>query len=350
MSDEVQCPNSGQKSQRVIVTTPSRDQTVSGELDPQARAILEMLIESRIAPTHTLSVEQARAAFAERRALEVHADDPSVLVEHHSFAAVPSRVIRFITFTPTKCSPASTIVYCHGGGWVLGRADDFVSHCKALASSCASTVISVDYRLAPEHRFPCALEDVIMTARWIRDHGAGLGIDADRMGIAGDSAGGNLAAASCLSLRDSGDPCLSFQVLFYPALSDKLDSRSHQEFATGYMLSTQDMAWFWSKYLDPGTATTSAYAAPLEAEDLSDLPPAFIATAEFDPLRDEGEAYGHRLRAADVSCETVRAKGLIHGFLGMTRLIDEAQRMIDHVGIWLESLLKGDQAGERKEP
>jgi acetyl esterase len=217
------------------------------------------------------------------------------------------------------------IVYFHGGGWTIGDLDTGDSVCRFLALEAAATVLSVDYRLAPEHPFPAAVEDALAAFRWAADNDARLGVDPGRVAVAGDSAGGNLAAAVSLLARDSGGPSPAMQVLIYPITDAVGGQSSRAEFAKGFLLSKADMDWFERHYLPEGADHTDPRVSVLRAGDLSGLPPAYIATAGFDPLRDEGEAYAERMRDAGVPVTLRRHQGLIHGFANMTAVSPTAR-------------------------
>ena len=196
-------------------------------------------------------------------------------------------------------------------------------------------MLSVDYRLAPEHRFPTAAEDAYAAAEWMSRQAPDLGVDPRRIAVGGDSAGGNLAAVAALMARDRGGPPLSFQLLVYPVTDHDLDTPSYRQNADGYLLTREAMRWFWNHYLGGTGAGHHPYASPLRAERLTGLPPALVQTAEFDPLRDEGEAYAWRLRAAGVPVTLTRYPGMIHGFQGLNGYCPEAAWAVRHVGDFL---------------
>jgi len=225
--------------------------------------------------------------------------------------------------------PLPVVVYLHGGGWVSMsiRTHDLI--CRRLARAAGALVVSVEYRLAPEHPYPVPLDDAYAAVAWVAEHAAGLGGDPDRVAVMGDSAGGNLAAAVALRARESGGPALRAQVLVYPALDPSCASASHRENGEGYVLDEPSLRWFWAQYLGRDGNEKDALAAPACADDLHGLPPATIVTAEFDPLRDEGEEYGARLRDAGVPVTVRRFDGMIHGFLGMPAMFDEADAAMD---------------------
>ncbi|MFB6296440.1 MAG: alpha/beta hydrolase [Halobacteriales archaeon] len=220
-------------------------------------------------------------------------------------------------YTPEGEGPFPVLTFYHGGGWVIGTLDTHEPICRALAGAADCVVVSVDYRLAPEHPFPAALEDCYAATRWVSDNAATLHADPDRVAVGGDSAGGNLAAAVAQACRDHGGPELVHQLLVYPVTDHAFDTDSYAENAEGYFLTRADMEWFWDHYLDSRFDGNNPYASPLRARDLGGLPPASVVTAGFDPLRDEGIAYAKRLDAAGVAVEHHHYDGAIHGFFGM---------------------------------
>ncbi len=220
-------------------------------------------------------------------------------------------------YEPDADGPAPVVVYFHGGGWVVGNLDTHDATCRTLAAESGSVVVSVDYRLAPEHPFPAPVEDCYAALEWVAENAAVVGGDPGRLAVAGDSAGGNLAAAVALLARDRDGPSLAHQVLVYPVTDFDLTTDSYEENAEGYFLTREDMAWFWDHYLERPVDRSNPYAAPLQARDLSNLPPATVVTAGFDPLRDEGVAYADRLDEAGTSVSHHHYEGVIHGFFGM---------------------------------
>ncbi len=215
---------------------------------------------------------------------------------------------------------SGAVVFFHGGGWVVGDLATHDNLCRALANAAGCLVAAVDYRLAPEHKFPAAPEDAFAATRWVQSSAVDLGIDKGREGaplvaVAGDSAGGNLAAVVSLMCRDRGGPLPALQVLVYAATDYNVETASYRACAEGYMLTRDAMHWFWQQYLERDQDGYEPYASPLRANDLSGLPRALVMTAEFDPLCDEGEAYANRLKAAGVPTRLVRYDGQIHGFL-----------------------------------
>lgn len=225
--------------------------------------------------------------------------------------------------------PPPVVVFLHGGGWVLCGLDTHDQTCRALTRDAGAITVSVDYRLAPDDRFPAAAEDAYAATVWAAAHVDELGGDPRRLAVAGDSAGGNLAAATALMARDRGGPALAFQLLVYPVLDHRRDTPSHRENAEGFFLTGTHMRWYWEQYLGPDGDGAHPYASPVLADDLTGLPPAHIVTAECDPLRDEGEDYARRLRDTGVPVEVVRYDGMFHGFFGMADLLPGARRAQD---------------------
>jgi acetyl esterase len=295
-------------------------------LDPTVKALIEVMEANWPDLEHTPAAQVRETTRANNAAAAQAGPPPREVakVEDRSVEGpggpIPVRIYWPLGATGTP----PLVVYFHGGGWVICDLDSHDAGCRALANETGSVVVSVDYRLAPEHRYPAAPEDSYAATVWAAEHATELGADANRLGVAGDSAGGNLAAVVALMARDRHGPPLRFQLLVYP-VTDVSPGRdrhpSQTDNATGYFLTTTGMDWFRAQYLPEGEDGSDPYASPFMARDVSGLPPAFIVTAEFDPLRDEGEAYGAKLAAAGVPVETLRAEGLFHGFFGMGELI-----------------------------
>jgi acetyl esterase len=226
---------------------------------------------------------------------------------------------------PTSSPPRPLIVYFHGGGWCVGGLGTHDGACRFLATHGGANVLSVDYRLAPEHPFPAAVDDALAAFRWAAESPEALGADPARIAVAGDSAGGNLAAAVSLLARDLDGPKPALQALIYPVTDAVGGQRSRDLFARGFLLTKADMDWFESHYLPDPATSADPRVSVLRAEDLAGLPPAYVATAGFDPLRDEGEAYAERMRAAGVRVALRRHTGLIHGFANMTAISSTAR-------------------------
>ncbi len=242
--------------------------------------------------------------------------------------AIPMRLYRPKGAAPTTLLPA--LIYYHGGGWVIGDLDSHDVLCRQLCNASGAAVVSVDYRLAPEHRFPAAVEDGNAALFWIAANAANLGIDGTRLAIGGDSAGGNLAAVAAIAARDRGGPALRLQLLIYPAVDFAAQSGSYTSEANILPLTDKAMAWFQDHYLgnDKRTAAQDWRASPLRALSHANLPAAYILTAEHDVLRDEGRDYGNTLEAAGVAVERVNFPGMIHGFITMGRIVADADKAV----------------------
>jgi acetyl esterase len=226
---------------------------------------------------------------------------------------------------------AGAVVYFHGGGWVIGSVQTHDAYCRQLADAAQCVVASVEYRRAPEHPFPAAAEDAYAAVCWLAEHARQLNMNPAKLAVAGDSAGGNLAAVAALMARDRGGPPLAFQLLIYPAVDCDFQRPSYVELADGYLLTRASMEWFWRQYVTRKEQAHDPYVAPLRARSLAGLPPALVITAEYDPLRDEGEAYALRLRDEGVEAKLSRYDGMIHGFVRRTRFFDQARLALDEV-------------------
>ena len=234
-------------------------------------------------------------------------------------------------YAPAGDGPFPIAMMFHGGGWVIGDLDTADGQCRGVRDSAGCVVVSVDYRLAPEHRFPAAAEDCYAATCWARENAASLQGDPERFAVVGDSAGGNLAAVVALMARDRRGPAIDLQVLVYPVTDGvTFDTPSYRDNADGYMLTTEAMHWFWDQYAD-SAERANPYASPARADDLADLPPALVLTAEFDPLRDEGEAYAARLEAAGNRVQCERLDGLIHGFFSHGAVVPAARPGMEKV-------------------
>jgi len=280
---------------------------------------------------------QARAAFEQMRlplpVEEVaHVEDRTV---PGPGGAIPVRVYR----PATAATPAAALVWFHGGGWVIGSLDSHDGLCRALANKTDAVIVSVDYRLAPEARYPAAAEDCYAATRWVAENGAAIGADGARIAVGGDSAGGNLAAAVSLMARDRSGPALRHQVLTYPVTDHDFERPSYRDNAEGYLLTRGAMQWFWDHYVPDRAQRNDAYAAPLRAEKLVGLPPATVITAEYDPLRDEGEAYAARLREAGVPTVATRYDGQIHGFVSLFEVFEQGKAGVAQIAAALRAAL-----------
>jgi acetyl esterase len=295
-------------------------------LDPQAKALLEQIPVADMPDFDTLNPAVVRKAFSAFGAL---AEDVELAGIENRSVPGPAGEIPVRIYTPEGSGPFPLVVFFHGGGFVVCDLDTHDGTCRQLSLRSGCVVVSVDYRLAPEHRFPAGLEDCYAATCWSIEHAADLGVDARRAAVAGDSAGGNLAAAVSLMARDRKGPALVHQLLVYPVTNHAFDTASYRDNAEGYLLSRDMMEWFWKHYLKTPGDGASPLASPLRAESLAALPSATVITAEFDPLRDEGAAYAARLREAGVPTRHAHYDGMFHGFWSMTGLLDRAQEAMD---------------------
>ncbi len=290
-------------------------------LNPVVDAMLQQMAEAGGPALHEMTPVEGRAMY--RMMNEGASKEDLASVSDESANGVPVRVYR-----PTLNTKLPCLVYYHGGGWVIGDLETHDSPCRLLARQTGCVVVAVDYRLAPEHPFPVPLDDCFTATQWVVDNAARLDIDAEKVAVGGDSAGGNLAACVCIKAREQNGPSIVHQVLVYPVTDAAMDTESYVENADGYMLTRDSMVWFWDNYI--GTHNKDNYLiSPLKAEDLSDLPSATVLTAEFDPLRDEGESYGARLLAAGVATQVKRYDGLVHGFISTVDILDPAKEAVE---------------------
>lgn len=305
-------------------------------LDPKFKAMLEIPGMQLGAPPPEVTPDMMREGA---RALLPPVEPPPVYEVRNLEIPGPAGPLRARLYHPSVARPLPTIVFLHGGGFVLCDLESHDVTCRTLANASGCAVVAVDYRLAPETRFPGPVEDAYAAVQWVAAHGAAHGLDGARLAIAGDSAGGNLAAAAALLARSRGGPKILHQALICPVTDAACDTRSMHEFATGYMLSRELMQWFWERYLAKPEDAANPLASPLRERDLAGLPPATIVTAEFDPLRDEGEAYADRLRAAGVSVIARMYPGMIHDFPQMPLVTEVAERALADVAQDLRAAL-----------
>jgi acetyl esterase len=313
------------------------------ELNADAQKVCDLIVASGRPPIETLTPPEARQAYlASRAALQ---PEPEPVVEVVALAAagpagpIPLRLYRGQGCA--KASPQPALVYLHGGGWVIGDLESHDQVCRALANAASCIVLAVDYRLAPEHKFPAAAEDAIAALQWIATHAARLGVDASRLAVGGDSAGGNLAAVAAIDARNRGGPPLRLQVLVYPAADMSRDWPSAERHAHQLPLTRAAMDWFIVQYLRSPADKADWRASPLRAASLKGLPAAFIVTAGFDLLCDEGQAYAQALRTAGVPVVHEPFPGQIHGFLSMGRIVADSRRLIEMAAARLKRAFAG---------
>ena len=290
-------------------------------LDPTVEVMLQQMAEAQGPALNEMSPPEAREMY---RTLNEASPKPEVTsVEDRKAGEIPIRIYKV-----SEQGEQPVVVFFHGGGWVIGDLETHDSACRQLAIAAKCTVIAVDYRLAPEHPFPASIDDCFEATKWVAENAVSLGVDAGKLSVAGDSAGGNLAACVCLKARDASGPAIGFQLLIYPVTDASMNTESYEANKDGYMLTRDGMQWFWDHYTG-GQQVNNPHASPMSAPDLSGLPAACVITAEYDPLRDEGEAYGEALQAAGVTTNTVRFDGMIHGFIAMTDMLEGSRKAMD---------------------
>lgn len=325
-------------------------------LDPQAHALLKLMIDNGVPPVQTLGVAQARETYNARKSF-TQPDAPQVanVIDHwvtpqaalaHGVSTQESIAVR--EYWPTQVGGQQdskgrlgALIYLHGGGWTIGNIETHDVLCRSLCEQSSCVVFSVDYAMGPEHAFPAAYFDVLDVYDWIQARIARLelNIDPHRVALGGDSAGGNLAAAACLGLRGQAiEPC--FQLLIYPATNMLCDAPSHGQFGKGYMLTSEAIEWFRGNYVQDASLYTDWRASPLFASSHAALPPAFVLIAGFDPLSDEGLMYADVLSKAGVKTQVINFERQIHGFITMGRVIDEANTAVSVCALSLRNALK----------
>ncbi|MFE0020998.1 alpha/beta hydrolase [Amycolatopsis sp. NPDC059021] len=300
-------------------------------LDRTAFLVAQAIAAAMPAPVRELGAETARAMLA-----STPSEVPLTPLDRVEDLAVPTRAgqLRARRYH-APAAPDGVLLYLHGGGFVLGTLDGADEACRAIAARSGWDVVSLEYRLAPEDPFPAALEDAIDTIAWLRKNGS------DRIAVGGDSAGGNLAAALCLYLREHGLPLPDTQILVYPAVDDRFSTPSWTEFADAPLLTTADARWLWEQYVGGSSAAIDQYAAPMKAASLRDLPPALVLTAEIDPLRDDAEAYAGRLRTDGVPTTLIRHNGVFHGFFTEVGTFPQTGAALDDVARHLRAIDSG---------
>jgi acetyl esterase len=306
-------------------------------VDPQIQALLDL--GSGVPATNTLSVADARAQYEARIALM--APPAAVAAVTERTIPGPGGELRLRIYRPAGPGPLPILAFFHGSGFVLCSLDTHDGMCRNLCAGAGCIVASVDYRLAPEHKFPAGLDDCVAATGWLAAHAAELDGDAGRIAVAGDSAGGNLAAAAALRIRDECGLVLCGQLLIYPVTDYHTPGTpSYRENAEGYGLTRDTMVWFWDHYLADPDDAAHPYASPMRAPDLGGLPPALVVTAEYDPLRDEGGHYAGKLRAAGGCAVTSRWPGMNHGFFFWVGRVDKAGEAMDASCTWLREVFR----------
>jgi acetyl esterase len=309
-------------------------------LDPAAKNLLDLLAAAGRPKVWQIGPVEGRQSLRQLAQVADAKDVPIGRVEDGAWPG-PAGALPYRSYTPIEAAgePLPALVYFHGGGFVIGDLDTHDGLCRLFANASGCRVISVEYRLAPEHKFPAAVEDAYAAACWVAAHARELGIDPGRIAIGGDSAGANLAAVVCQLAKQAGAPRLALQLLLYPATDSATETASRWALAQGYLLEKKSMEWFFEQYVEPGTDPKDPRLSPLLAPDLSGLPPAHIHTAEFDPLRDEGKAYADKLARAGVKVEYTCHPGMIHHFFCLAGAIPYARTAIANAGAAIKQAL-----------
>ena len=311
------------------------------KLDADAAAVYQAFQEAGRPPYETLTPDEARTFYLQARFVanpeppELKSVQPLAIPSPHG--SIPARI--YTPLQPRQTGGlAPCLVFFHGGGWVIGDLDTHDVVCRKLADEGRLIVISVDYRRAPEHKFPSAVDDAITATKWIAGNAGQLGIDASRLMVGGDSAGGNLAAVVAIAARDGNGPALAGQVLIYPATDFAMTHPSHREPETSILLTHTVIRWFRDHYLNAIADGQDWRASPARVKTLAGLPPAYVLTAGADPLRDEGDEYAQRLKQAGVAVTYRTFPGQFHGFFTMGKLLQQANVAASEIGAWLKAL------------
>jgi len=306
--------------------------------DPEVQSLLAHLAASGRPSSLTLPLEEGRRNFTDLMVSLAEPEPAGETTETQVPGPAGPIPVRVYRPAPSEQGTPPLVAFFHGGGWVFGGLDSHDPMCRGLLRHSGAVVVAVDYRRPPEAPFPAAFEDCLAVVEYLRDHGGALGGDPERMAVAGDSSGGNLAAAVSLSLRGTASP-LRLQLLFYPALDPRMSSPSYHEHADDPFLSRAEMEQYWPRYLGGSVGAPSPFAAPALADDLAGVAPAHITVAGQDPLRDDGLAYRHQLAAAGVPVELVRHDEMVHGFLSFTKWLNAGRQGIVDAGRALRSAL-----------
>lgn len=309
-------------------------------LDPQVKELLATLAAKKAPRLWDMSLAAGRALYR-TTAHMLDLKDISIGQIENRVLPGPAGDIAVRLYTPVAASSGALplLVYFHGGGFVIGDLDTHDATCRILCNESGVKLMAVDYRLAPEHKFPAALEDAFAAVAWAEKNAAAINIDANRIAVGGDSAGACLAAQVCQRARAEKNPRISFQLLIYPVTDFAADTQSRRQFARGYVLEKESIDWFFGHYVPEHMSFDDVTLSPLRCEDFSNLPPAYVLTAEFDPLRDEGKAYAECLMKAGVEVRYVEEAGVIHGFCNMTGVIEKARTALKDAATALSKAL-----------
>lgn len=311
-------------------------------LDPIVKGLLDQMAANPMPKLWEVSPAQGRELYRTMAQMLEPQGIAIGKVDNLTIPAPSGGELKLRVYTPVAAGSTAlpAVVYFHGGGWVIGDLDTHDTLCRTLATEAGARVISVDYRLAPENKFPTAAEDSYAAAKWVEEHAAKLGIDPNRIAVAGDSAGGNLAAVVCLMAKQKGSPHVVYQLLIYPVTQWKAETISMNTFAEGYFLEKRAMHWFFDQYA-PAADPNDWRVSPLAAADVAGLPRAYIVTAGFDPLRDEGKAYADKLNRAGVAAVYVDYPTMVHGFFNMSGVLPTAREAIADAAKALRKTFEG---------
>lgn len=310
------------------------------QIDEDAARVLENMKKANRPPFESLSPAQARAQMrAMREAMKQPAPDMALVRDLQAPGPLGPIPLRLYRSKSADAALAPALTFFHGGGWVVGDLETHDNQARFLADAMAGVVVSVDYRLAPEHKFPAAADDCIAATRWIADNATTLGVDPSRLAVGGDSAGGNLATVVALTAAAQGAPSIRAQVLIYPTVDLRMSYNSYKRVGSGFTLTTASMAWFRDQYLNSPLEIEDWRASPILAHNLAAAPPAYIVTAGLDPLCDEGEAYARALEAAGAPVQFRCCSGQMHGFVGAKGFIRQADMVIEEIGRFLQERL-----------
>lgn len=308
-------------------------------LHPQARTFLDAMAEQDAPGWEQLTPTESREVFS--GLTDLFGDGPTVArVEDR----VSDKSISVRLYWPSGDGPFPAVVYFHGGGWVLGDLDTHDALCRRMANRSSAVVVSVDYQRSPEAAFPSAIEDCYAATQYVADQAEGLRVDPNQIIVAGDSAGGNLAAAVAIMARDREGPKICLQVLVYPVLDHRCETDSYRDFAEGFGLTKASMQWFWQQYLGPDGDGSNPLASPLLADEFAGLPQTHIITAEYDVLRDEGEQYVNRLKESGVPTTHRRYDGMIHGFVQLAGVFDVGRDAVDDIATVIRDVTTRNRA------
>jgi len=307
-------------------------------LNPEIASFLETRAASGLPEVWEAPVNVLRANTYARQ--ETAGIPEEVFSVTNRFIPGPSADLPIRIYRPSDAKNLPALVYFHGGGWVVNFLDIYDAALQSLANKTGSVIVSVHYQKAPEHPYPVPFDDCFATLLWVSENASDLGIDHRKIGVGGDSAGGNLASAVALKARDTGAPKVAFQLLIYPCNERDFESQSYLANAEGYGLSRRSMQWFWGQYLQGNDYDREPYACPSTAKDFSNLPPAIIVTAEYDPLKDDGVKYERLLRQAGVKTSYLEYPGMVHGFISMGAVTPTAEKALEECAVIIKNLLQ----------